>query len=82
MITVNQQPVTQKPEDGMKQPTAAPRKSKHRPPDYQRGTPRLLSRVKVFSPHTHYESRRVASEDGLDAWARHAAASNGFGGLT
>jgi hypothetical protein len=35
----------------------------------------------VHSRHTHYDPLQVAIEDGLDGWARHAMASNGFGDL-
>ena len=38
-------------------------------------------RAMVFSRHTHHDPLQAAIEDGLDAWARHAAASNGFGDL-
>lgn len=38
-------------------------------------------RAMVYSAHTHYDPLQVAIEDGLEAWARHAAASNGFGDL-
>ena len=36
---------------------------------------------RVHSRHTHYDPLQVAIEDGLDGWARHAMASNGFGDL-
>jgi len=35
----------------------------------------------VNSRHSHYDPLQVAIEDGLDGWARHAMASNGFGDL-
>ena len=35
----------------------------------------------LHSRHTHYDPLQVAIEDGLDGWARHAMASNGFGDL-
>ena len=35
----------------------------------------------VHSRHSHYDPMQVAIEDGLDGWARHAMASNGFGDL-
>ena len=35
----------------------------------------------VHSRHSHYDPLQVAIEDGLDGWARHAMASNGFGDL-
>ena len=37
---------------------------------------------KAASVHReHHDPNQVAIQDGLDAWARHAAASNGFGDL-
>ena len=83
MINVVKQPVTRKPEDGIKQPIATSLKLKDRRVelDCKRGTPRLLSRLRVFSRHDYYHPPQAAINDGLDAWAHHAAASNGFGDL-
>jgi len=49
--------------------------------NYQKGTSSKTRRAMDFSRHTHYDPLQVAIEDGLDAWARHAAANNGFGDL-
>ena len=35
----------------------------------------------IYSLHTHYEPSQAAIEEGIDAWARHTAASNGFSDL-
>lgn len=46
-----------------------------------KGSSSVTGRAMVFSRHTHHDPLQVAIEEGLDAWARHAAASNGFGDL-
>lgn len=51
------------------------------PVNYPKGVVRETRRAMVFSRHTHYDPLQAAIEEGLDAWARHAAASNGFGDL-
>ena len=35
----------------------------------------------LYSRHTHHDPQQVAIEEALDGWARHAAASNGFGDM-
>ena len=51
-------------------------------PDNDAGyDPREARQHMVHSSHTHYDPLQVAIEDGLDGWARHAMASNGFGDL-
>lgn len=83
MINVIKQPVTRKPEDGIKRPIATSLTLKARTVelDYKRGTPRLLSRLRIFSRQGYYQPPQAVIEDGLDAWAHHAAANNGFGDL-
>ena len=49
--------------------------------NYPKETSSETRRAMVFSRHTHHDPIQVAIEEGLDAWARHAAASNGFGDL-
>jgi len=49
--------------------------------NYQNVTSTKLGRTIDSSCHTHYDPSQIAIEEGLEAWARHAAASNGFGDL-
>ena len=81
MITARKQPVTQQPAAGIERPINTSLKLKSDPLNYKRGTPRLLSRVRVYSRYGHYNPPQTAIEDEQDTWARHAAASNGFGDL-
>ena len=53
---------------------------RYRHPDSRRIEPNT-DQTMVYSRHTHHDPNQVAIQDGLDAWARHAAASNGFGDL-
>ncbi|UCH38584.1 MAG: hypothetical protein JSU67_10420 [Gammaproteobacteria bacterium] len=49
--------------------------------NYPKRTFSKTHRAMIYSRHTHYDPLQIAIEEGLDAWARHAAASNGFGDL-
>ena len=53
---------------------------RYRHPDSRRAEPNT-EQTMVYSRHTHHDPNQVAIQDGVDAWARHAAASNGFGDL-
>ena len=53
-------------------------RDRYRHPD-SRSTEPDIHQTMVYSRHTHHDPNQVAMQDGLDAWARHAAASNGFG---
>ena len=53
-------------------------RDRYRHPD-SRNTDTDIRQTMVYSRHTHHDPNQVAMQDGLEAWARHAAASNGFG---
>ena len=61
-------------------PWDGPNQEKYRHPDSRRTEPNT-EQTMVYSKHTHHDPNQVAIQDGVDAWARHAAASNGFGDL-